>query len=121
MANGTQDGMVRQLKRPLDDLFHESLLVIAGAIGVIVVGIYTGTIDEFYRDLTDFTGGVPWTLVMQENPWIWPVGSLVALYLTAMIAKLTSRSHRTQRLWLTALALGLGFVGGHIYWPPPTV
>jgi len=102
---------------PVDDLYKESLLIIAGIIAVVVVGINTGTINEFYTDLTDYTtDGVPWTTLMRENPWIWPVGTLSLIYLTALVAKILRRSHRTIRLWVTAVALGLGFVGGHVYW-----
>lgn len=110
--------IARACASPVEDLFLESLLILAGIIGVVVFGIVTGTIDTFYADVTELTSdGVPWTEVMQQNPWIWPVGSVIALYIVATVATITRRSARTARLWLSAIALGLGFLGGHIYWP----
>ena len=44
-----------QAKKPLHDLFFESLVVVFGIIAVVVIGLWTGTIDSFYSDLTDFT------------------------------------------------------------------
>ncbi len=116
-SNSTVANLARKSAAPVDDLFYESLLVIIGIIGVIAVGISTGTIDGFYSDLTDFTsGGVSSTEIMQLNPWIWPIGTVLLIYFTATIAKLTRRSPRTARLWISAVALTLGFVGGHVYW-----
>lgn len=112
------DGAASKLAAPIDDLYHESLLIIAGIIAVIAIGIWTETIDTFYYDVTRITSnGVTWTDVMRQNPWIWPLGTLVTIYLIGAITKLTRRSPRTARLWVTAFALGLGFVGGHVYWP----
>ena len=110
-------GGAEMLKKPLDDLFHETLVVVFGIIAVVVIGLATGTIDGFYSDLTDFTSeGVPWTHVMRQNPWLWPVGTAFSIYLIATVAKWTRRSPRTARLWVAVVALGLGFVGGHVYW-----
>jgi hypothetical protein len=101
----------------MDDLFYESLLLLAGIVAVIVVGISTGSIDQFYSNLTDLTSdGVPWTDIMRQNPWIWPVGTILVIYVTALVARILRRSPRTIRLWLSAVSLGLGFVGGHVYW-----
>ena len=101
----------------MDDLYHESLLVIAGIIAVVVIGVTTGTIDTFYADITALTtDGVPWTDIMRQNPWIWPVGTLGLIYLTGLLGKISRRTPRTTRLWVSAVSLGLGFVGGHVYW-----
>ena len=119
-SNSRAANLARKSMAPVHDLFHESLLVLIGIIAVIVFGINTGTIDQFYSDLTDFTtGGVSWTEIMQRNPWIWPIGTVVLIYITASMAKLTRRSPRTARLWISAVALALGFVGGHVYWTSP--
>ena len=115
-SNSTMANLARKSAAPVDDLFYESLLVLIGIIGVIAVGVITGTIDGFYSDLTDFTsGGVSWTEIMRLNPWIWPIGTVLLIYFIASIAKLTRRSPRTARLWISAAALALGFVGGHVY------
>lgn len=116
-SSSTMANLARKSAAPVDDLFYESLLVLIGIIGVIAVGVSTGTIDGFYSDLTDFTsGGVSWTEIMRLNPWIWPIGTVLLIYFTASIAKLTRRSPRTARLRISAVALALGFVGGHVYW-----
>ena len=99
------------------DLFFESLVVVFGIIAVVVIGISTGTIDSFYRDLTEFTSdGVQWTQIMRQNPWIWPAGAVLSIYTTGAAAQWTGRSRRTARLWVAVVALGFGFVGGHVYW-----
>ncbi len=106
-----------QAKKPLHDLFFESLVVVFGIIAVVVIGIWTGTIDSFYSDLTDFTSdGVQWTQIMRQNPWIWPAGAALSIYTTGAGAQWTGRSRRTARLWVAVVALGFGFVGGHVYW-----
>ena len=106
-----------QAKKPLHDLFLESLVVVFGIIAVVVVGLWTGAIDGFYRDLTDFTSeGVQWTQIMRQNPWIWPAGAALSIYTTGATAQWTGRSRRTARLWIAVVALGFGFVGGHVYW-----
>ena len=106
-----------QAKKPLHDLFFESLVVVFGIIAVVVIGLWTGTIDGFYHDLTAFTSdGVQWTQIMRQNPWIWPAGATLAIYTTAATAQWTGRSRRTARLWVAVVALGFGFVGGHVYW-----
>ncbi|MCH7983476.1 MAG: hypothetical protein IIC28_05850 [Chloroflexi bacterium] len=119
-SNSRVANLARKSMAPMDDLFHESLLMLIGIVGVIAFGISTGTINQFYSDLTDFTtGGVSWTEIMQLNPWIWPIGTVLLIYFTASIARLTRRSPRTARLWISAIALALGFVGGHVYWTSP--
>ena len=121
-SSSTAMNLARKCAAPVDDLFYESLLVLVGIIGVIVVGINTGTIDQFYSDLTAYTtGGVSWTEIMRLNPWIWPLGTVLLIYFTALVAKLTRRSRRTARLWISAVALALGFVGGHVYWSSPAL
>ena len=119
-GNSKVASLARACAAPVDDLFYESLLVLAGIVGVIAVGISTGTIDQFYSDLTEYTtGGVTWTEIMRQNPWIWPIGAVLLIYFTASIARLTRRSPRTARLWISAVALTLGFIGGHVYWTSP--
>lgn len=114
---GTARKVVNACVAPVDDLFFESFVIIIGIIGVVVFGIVSGTIDDFYTDLTDLTSdGVPWTEIMRQNPWIWPAGSVIVLYLVATVATVSRRSPRTVRLWLSTVGLGLGFVGGHVYW-----
>lgn len=109
--------VIKACAAPIGDLFYESMLVLAGIVAVVAVGISTGTIDQFYSNVTDLTSdGVPWTSIMRQNPWIWPAGSVFLIYLIALVARLTRRSPRTTRLWISAVSLGLGFVGGHVYW-----
>ena len=121
-SNSKVASFARTCAAPMHDLFYESLLILAGIVGVIVVGINSGTIDQFYSDLTKYTtGGVSWTEIMRQNPWIWPIGAVLLIYFTATLARLTRRSRRTARLWISAVALTLGFVGGHVYWSSPAL
>ena len=113
-GNSAARKVVNACVAPVEDLFLESLVVIAGIIAVVVVGIVTGTIDDFYTNVVDLTSnGVQWTEIMRLNPWIWPAGSVVLIYLVATFATMTRRSPRTARLMDLH-----GRAGSRVSWRP---
>ena len=69
-------------------------------------------IESAYRWLWQNTAGKPFTDIIREDPWLLILPAAIVLGLTAW--------RLPRRYWARAiilyLGLGVGFVGGHVFW-----
>ena len=71
-----------------------------------------GKIGAAYRWLWQNTTGQPFTDIMREDPWLFFVPAILVLAVTAW--KLPRKYW--ARAVLLYMGLGVGFVGGHVFW-----
>jgi len=95
---------MRRLRRTLEALGVITTLV--------VVGLMLGWTQDTYTWLWTNTTGRPWTHVMRDYPWIFPIASGGVLAPLARGLPLRYWT-RVVIIWST---FALGFLGGHVFW-----
>ena len=69
-------------------------------------------IESAYRWLWQNTTGRPFTDIMREDPWLFTIPAILILGLTYW--KLPRKYW--SRAIILYMGLGVGFVGGHVFW-----
>lgn len=80
--------------------------LVAGTVAAVLVGVTS--YDAIYLATT----GRPYTDIMRENPWIFPLAAGFALWVLIKRFPFQWRF----RVALAWLSVGIGFVAGHVYW-----
>ena len=98
-----------------------SFLVLLGLVVAVALVLFAsfGTGDTFlarlnsaYELVWSNTAGKPYTFIMRDNTWLFPLFAVPGIVLTAY--------RLPQRIWARAslvwVVFGLGFLAGHVYW-----
>ncbi len=68
--------------------------------------------DSYKAIYTKTTDGTPWTSIMQDNYYLFLIPAAVIFFGLGMKTTLAFGN----RAILMAISLGIGFVGGHVFW-----
>lgn len=94
--------------------FVRAALLLALVVWLIVVGAATGLLGDAYEWFWINTIGQTYTSWFKENPWRYAL--LVATLLLPVGVLFPPQAW--ARLILVSGAFGLGYVGGHVFFPP---